>query len=258
MSVNFVLTALNTDVSLSTSATIPNYSPSITSDATITLTTPVSQNLLQSVFYFRTDDPITLDASFVYYYVNSNSNWPNLSTEINPKNGLVTSNGYVSNDNVSKDFIRDLARQLFGTYLGADLFTNEDEVVLDINSKCDFVASSIKGTFEQIDISGGSNSSMFDDASGNKYFKDDTSVTNLSREMFNILMTSAPTRFVDISGNFNYNTVQDGFYKMPIIAGDTITFKLTINAADGQLDAVPTGPTVMDPRTYTVILNVGA
>jgi len=256
--VNFVLTALNTDISLSTSASIPDYSPSITSDATITLTAPVSKDLLQSVFYFRTDDPITMDASFVYYYVNANVNWPDIVNEINPKNGLVTSNGYVSNDNVSKDFIRDLARQLFGTYLGADMFTNEDQVVFDINSKCDSVAASIGATFEQIDITMKTNSSMFEDSSGNMYHKDDTSVTNISREMFNILMTSAPSRFVDISGNFNYNLVQDGFYKMPILAGDTITFKLTINAADGQADAVNTGLSVLTPRTYTVILNVGA
>lgn len=253
--VNLVLTAFNQEVVLSTAAQIPSYTPTITTDATITLSTSVSAALLQSVFYFRSDEDITLDASFVYYYVNK-SPWTNLTTVVNPSNGIVTSNFYVANDNVSKDFIRDLARQLFGTYLGADMFTNEDAVVSDINDKCASVAASIGTLIGSIDKTTGTLSGMVTDASGDKYLKDNSSTSNISREMFNILMTSAPGRFVDISGNYNYNSVQDGFYKMPIIAGDTISFKLTVNPAADQRTKVPTGSSVINERTYTVILNV--
>lgn len=253
--VNFVLTAFNQEVVLSTAAQIPSYSPTITTDATITLSNSVSASLLQSVFYFRSDEAITADASFVYYYVNK-SPWSNLTTVVNPSNGIVTSNFYVANDNVSKDFIRDLARQLFGTYLGADMFTNEDAVVSDINDKCTSVATSIGNLIGSIDKTTGTLSGMVTDPAGNKYLKDDSSTSNISREMFNILMTAAPGRFVDISGNYNYNSEQDGFYKMPIIAGDTISFKLTVNPATDQRTKVPTGSSVINARTYTVIMNV--
>ena len=256
--VNFVLTALNSSIQLSTSSVIPSYSQSFTADATITLNTSVSASVFQNTFYFRTDTDITSDASFVYYYVNT-TNWPNKNTTLSARNGIVTSNGYVASDTGGKDFLRDLARQLFGTYLGADLFTNEDEVVSDINANFDTVADNIVTLLGSIDKSIGTFSGMATDSSGNKYLKDNTSVSNISRELFNEMITTAPDRFVDIKTNYKYNvSVEDGFYKMPILAGDTVTFKVTIVPSSNQTTAVPTGPVTLASRSYTVILNVTA
>ena len=254
-SVNFVLPALNSVISLSNSLLIPNYNPSITSDATITLSNGITVAQAQSTFFFRTDDPITLDASFVYYYVNTDQ-WANKPVVLSPKNGIVTTNAYVTSDPVGKDFLRDLARQLFGTYLGADLFTNEDSVITDINSKCDTVATNLISLLSSIDKTAGTLSGLQTDSSGNKYFNDNTTTSNISRELFNQLMTNAVTRFSDIVTNYKMNATEDGIYKMPILAGDTITFKMTISPAGGQVVAVPTGPTSLINRTYTVILNV--
>lgn len=254
--VNFVLTGLNSAFTLSSSSEIPNYQPaSLITDATITLSQGVSASDLQNTFFFRTDNPITTDASFVYYYVDK-TKWSNQSTTLNPKNGIVTAGGYVSNDNGSKDFLRDLARQLFGTYLAADLFTNEDAVVTDINLKFDTVASNVVALLTSIDKTSGSLSSMSTDEFGKKYLKDNTSTSNISRELFNQLITSAAPRFVDIKTTHLYNTVEDGFYKMPIMPGDKITFKVTISPSASQVAAVPTGLTSMTSRSYTVILNV--
>ena len=253
--VNFVLSAFESSFTLSESATIPSQVLSLTTDATITLSTSVAASVLQNTFFIRSDEDITLDASFVYYYTDT-SKWSNAQTVLNPKNGIVTSNGYVASDNVSKDFIRDLARQLFGTYLGADMFTNEDSVVTDINSKCDTVASTIMALLTSIDKTSGSFSGMSTDLSGAKYLKDNTSSSNISRELMNQLFSSAPSRFVNIKDNYKYNATEDGFYRLPILAGDTITFKLTLVPAAGQVSAVPTGPSSLNQRTYTVILNV--
>lgn len=254
--VNFVLTGLNSAFTLSSSSEIPNYQPaSLMTDATITLSQGVSASDLQNTFFYRTDNPITTDASFVYYYVDT-TKWSNQSTILNPKNGIVTAGGYVSNDNGSKDFLRDLARQLFGTYLAADLFTNEDAVVTDINLKFDTVASNVVALLTSIDKTSGSLSSMSTDEFGKKYLKDNTSTSNISRELFNQLITSAPARFVDIKTTHLYNSVEDGFYKMPIMPGDKITFKVTISPSASQVAAVPTGLTSMTSRSYTVILNV--
>jgi len=255
--VNFVLSAFESSFTLSESATIPSQVLSLTTDATITLSTSVAASVLQNTFFIRSDEDITLDASFVYYYTDT-SKWSNAQTVLNPKNGIVTSNGYVASDNVSKDFIRDLARQLFGTYLGADMFTNEDSVVTDINSKCDTVASTIMALLTSIDKTSGDVSlrSMSTDSAGAKYMKDNTSSSNISRELMNQLFSSAPSRFVNIKDNYKYNATEDGFYRLPILAGDTITFKLTLVPAAGQVQAVPTGPSALNQRTYTVILNV--
>jgi hypothetical protein len=149
-----------------------------------------------------------------------------------------------------------LARQLFGTYLAADLFTNEDAVVTDINLKFDTVASNIVSLLTNIDKTSGSITGLVTDEFGKKYLKDNTTTSNISRELFNQLITSAPARFVDIKTNSLYNLVEDGFYKMPIMSGDKITFKVTISPSSDQMVAVPTGRTSMASRSYTVILNV--
>jgi surface protein len=254
--VNFVLSAMNSSILLSTSSTIPYYSPSFTSDASITLNTSVPASVMQNTFYFRGDSPITTDASFVYYYVDT-TKWPNKNTTLSARNGIVTAHEYVNGDTAAKDFLRDLARQLFGTYLGADLFTNEDAVVADINSKFDTVADNIITLLLSIDKTGGIFNGITADLSGNKYLKDDTSISNISRELLNELISTAPERFVDLKTNYKYNATDDGFYKMPIIAGDTVSFKLTVVPASNQRESVPTiGPTLLNNRTYTVIMNI--
>jgi hypothetical protein len=93
------------------------------------------------------------------------------------------------------------------------------------------------------------------DLSGGKYLDDHVSTTNISRELFNQLITTAPTRFTDTTPQ-KYNTEEDGFYKLPILQGDTITFKMTIAPSTTQTTAVPTGPTSLLSRSYKVVMNV--
>jgi len=70
-------------------------------------------------------------------------------------------------------------------------------------------------------------------------------------------MTFAPARFVDISTSLYNSPVEDGYYTMPIMSGDKITFKVTLFPSTDQTAAVPTGRTIsMTSRSYTVILNV--
>ena len=257
--VNFVISAFEQTFTLNESATIPDYKPTIDTDAVLTLTLPVLESVVQKTFYFRTDSLITEDQSNVHFYVDK-SKWPLLMSDINPKNGRVTGNAHLYNDEISKDFLRELAFQLFGSTLGVDLFTNEDDVVLDINNKCDMVANEIDALIQSIDKVSGSISTLITDAdSTEKYLDDsDTSSHNISRELFNQLMTIAPNRFSDISTNLLYNSTNDGYYKMPIIAGDTITYKLTVRPSEGQRDAVNTSDKELRSRSYTISLLVEA
>lgn len=255
--VNLVLTAFESTKQLATSATVPAHAPTFSSDATITLSTSVAATDLQQAFFFRSDNPILSDASFVYYYVDP-SKWTGYTSTLNPKNGTVTANQYVASDPIGKDFIRHLANGLFGTYLGADLFTNEDAVNTDINSKCDEIANAIGAKITALDFTNGNYGGLATDANNKKYMADNTSAENLGREMFNQLITAAPSRFIDINHTetgYNYNASEDGYYKMPILAGDSITYKVTLQPAAGQDTAVLTGGSATE-RAYTVTLNV--
>jgi len=253
--VNFVLTAFESQFTLAQAATLPSHVTAMDVSATITLTYTVTQAIMQETFYYRTDVSLNGDMSYNSYYVDK-SKWSDLATTINPYNGIVTANGFQSNDKVSKDFIRYLAHKLFGTYLGADLFTNEDAVESDIASKCSGVATTIHDLIGSLDKSSTAPLPGHSvDEFGSKYFKDVNDTRNISRELFSILTTSAPGRFKDISGN-KLNAVEDGFYKMPIIAGDKLSYKLIIQPAADQTTVVKTGADTIPPRTYAVILNV--
>lgn len=253
--VNFILTAMNSQFTLSTSAEIPANQLGNSSDATIHLTYSVPATVLQDTFFYRTDNYITSDASFVYHYVDM-SKWPDALRTLNPQNGTVVSNCYVANDDIGMDFIRNLAEQLFGTYLAADIFTNETEVTADISNNCDMVAAAIISLLTSIDKTNGSLVGISTDSSGNKYMDDNTSSSNICREIFNQLITSDPTRLVDIKSNWQYNAgIEDGFYRMPVLPDDNISFTMSIFPSPNQTIAIPTGPTSLVPRSYTIILH---
>jgi len=256
--INFYLQGLNEILTLSESANIPSYQlDDISSNATITLTNGVTAAELQNTFFYRTDEPIILDASYVSYYVDT-TKWSNYNQTLNPWNGIVTVNPYVQGDNVGKDFLRDLAKQLFGTHLGVDMFTNEQAVYADISSRCDTVATTIITLLQSIDVSGTDTGLGQELDDSGRYFNDNTSQSNISRELFNTMITNAPQRFADVSGS-RYNAVEDGFYKIPFVNGDSISFKLTMFPSTEQDDAVPTrgaGTAALKARSYTVTLNV--
>ena len=257
---DLIITAFNSSFDLSASAELDDKTLDISSDAIINLTTTISKDMLRNTFFYRTDDAILADASFVYYYVDSAA-FTNALTVLNPKNGTILSSidgAYKAGDNVSKDFLRDLAKQLFGTHLGVDLFTNEDAVVTNINAKCDDVATAVMSKLTDVDVS----SATFTDASLNnlKYLKDDTSVTNISRELLVQMYTAAPSRFATHATNIytGHGNTLDGYYEIPFEDGDIISYKVTVNPATGQLAEIPTGVASLTSRSYKVNLNVGS
>lgn len=254
--VNIVLSGFNSQFTLSTSGKIPSISQVATSDATIQLTFSVPATVLQQTFFYRTDNFITSDASFVYYYVDM-SRWPDAGQSLNPQNGTVVSGNYVENDNIGKDFLRNLAEQLFGTPLAVDLFTNENAIVTDISSNCGNVSNEIIALLTSIDKTSGTLDGISTDPSGNKYMTDIESQTNICREIFNGLISNAPTRFGNIKNDWAYNSggIDDGFYKMPVLPGDNVSFQVSVSPSANQTTAIPTGRTSLSPRSYTVVLN---
>jgi hypothetical protein len=247
--VNIVLTAFNTTVSMSTNAIVAG-DWSISGDATITLNNTVPKSELQNTFFYH------LTGSSVHYYVDSAA-FTNAVTVLNPKNGKIVTTGdgaYVSGDSIGEDYLRDTARQLFGTYLGADLFTNEDGVVEHINSKCDDVASTIMGILTNVNITSNSLTNTDSNLNNAKYLSDSTADTNICRELVNQMHNSVGTRFQDLNTSV-YNGMS-GYYYVPFQNGDVISYKVTLEAPSDQHTVVATGASALTARTYVVNLNV--
>ncbi len=243
-SCSFSVTSLNMQIGEVPSA--------ISSDATITLTNGITATQAQQTFFFRTP---CQDSSNVDFYVDI-TKWPNSVVVLNPNNGIVTTNAYVNGDTVGNDFLRDLANQLFGTHLGAKLFTNEYQIITDIVSKCDTVANGILTLLSSIDKTSGTVSALQTDSSGNKFLRGNTTSANISGELFNQLRVYANGRFSNDFSQYKYNETEDGYYRLPILAGDSINFKITLSPSSEQRMIVPTGSTALIDRTYTVVLNV--
>ena len=256
---HLVLSAFDSSFALTTNGLVGEKAVSISGDATITLSTTVSKDILRNTFFYRTDDVILGDSSFVYHYVDSVA-FTNATSILNPKNGTIastTDGAYIAGDNISKDYLRDLAKQLFGTTLGVDLFSNENAVVTNINSKCDDVATAVFSKLTDVNLS----SASFTDASFNnyKYSKDDDTDTNICRELLTQMYALAPTRFSDGTSyayTGNGNTL-DGYFQIPFQSGDVISYKVTVTPAADQLTAIATGVSALTPRSYQVNLNVG-
>lgn len=264
--VDLILTAFEQQFDLTLAAQLVD--PELTMDvsAVIELTTDVSADVLSRVFYYKTDDLITsvpTDSSSVQYYVDK-SLWTDFESNINPFRGTVTQNYFRNNttDNIGKDFLRELARQLFGTTLGVDLFTNEDAVSADISSQCDTVATAINTKLTNVDITNGL-AGMATDASDNnaKYRSDDTADTNICRELLIQMLDisgGSVDRFVDISTNYAYPGKPAGYYRVPFVKGDTISYKLTVSPSADQRTKVATGDAVLNDRTYRIKLKLDA
>jgi len=196
--------------------------------------------------------------SDIKYYVYP-SHWPVL----NPANGMMndasslnpiaTADGgspFAANKMmVAHDFVRYLSLRLFNTPYATDLFNNEDVLLTDIRYLCDsssgHVWNTITNSVTSVGIAG-TNANIHTDGSGNKYMNNtDTTNDNLCRELLLQLFGSAPDRFDMVSGNLAPQA-------LPFVAGDSISFKLTVSPAAGQNNL--TGVSAIESRSYEIRL----
>ena len=257
--VDLTLTAFDSAFVLTQQAILPDVSYTLDVSAEITLTQQITAADLSGVFFFKTDEDITselvTDTSNVEYYLDR-SQFTGGQATLNEMNGIVTSGYYGSNttDHLGKDFLRDMAHQLFSTHFGVDLFTNEDAVVTDISGKSAIVDLDIFTKMGNVDKTNNALSG-FDVSYGNYTTDVDSDNTNLSREILNQLLTLAPARFTDKIA-IRLNTDISGVYGMPFVTNDTISYKLSVTAHANQNTTIATGKPVLETRTYKVIFKV--
>ena len=259
--VNFVLEQFESSVTLGVQGNLYSENiPTLTADAKATLYVPLAT--IKDVFKYQTDsnDVVNDAASDIKYYTDDTA-WPVL----NPANAVVDENAIATAneagafpDNklfVAHDFTRHLADDLFGTHLGVDLFNNELELLNDIRSICGDAISgntwyditeaitkvSINSTVSGVD--------GLEGVSGAKYMTNaNTTAENLGRVLMTQMIGAAASRFASIEAS-------EAPQSMPFLEGDIISFKLTLNPAEGQ-ELLTREDTPVPPRSYEIRLEI--
>jgi hypothetical protein len=282
--IDFVLDHFNTSFTLDAcgqilQTTIPTIDVSATAEVDIDV------HMFRNVFRFWTDssdvdgispstDSSANNASDIKYYVKL-EHW-DASAVINPAHALVTNGGiaYTGGSNndgtvfdlsrslVKHDFLRYISQQLFNTHLGVDLFTNEGDMTYNIAKQghlygwgADPNASGAETSIWKTLVDA-SNGAMEADAG---YYTNDTlTEANLTRELLGQLSNSADgrKRLADILIDNSNNTTKyaDGTYAIPFENGDSVSLKVTLNAAANQ--HLLTGVGEIPPRTYRIKINL--
>lgn len=228
----------------------------------------VSATTLKNVFYFYTDDTITsfenaalYDSSFTKYFVDVSSWSATIAADLNPMSYqvLTPANGQYgsqSTDNLGKHFLRYLADKLFGTYLGVDLFQNEDEVYQDISGKAfTYVYTEVLNKLKRVDKVYGVGSNLADiynDATLGYHMQDATGSYNICRTLVKQIAShpNARERFQEMETTYKKG---EGLFSVPFIAGDSIYYSVLVSPSPTQGEV--TGVSI-DPRKYILKLNV--
>lgn len=261
MPVDFVLEKFNYELEMGVSGELYTAVTPVL-DVSATAEYYVSVADMKKTFYFQTDsrDINDLSGEDVKYYVN----WP-AHVVLNPCHAFVSTdsvavtnaNGVIDDNRqlVKHDFIRHVAKDLFNTHLGVDLFSNEQALKDDLASKGHAEAwQSILTDISAVNVL--NNTLLGPDVSGEYYTSDalDTSA-NLCRELLGQLLNTAPSRVYDLSAiAVDANIALEKFF-IPFEDGDSISFKLTLSAAPNQHELVSKATPVPD-RTYKIRLNV--
>lgn len=253
-SIDFVLDQFNGDLAMSVKALLETgIAPvSITADATAIY--EIKTDAMKNAFYFRSDSRDMSDnpTSDIKYYVN----WPS-AYKLNPAHAFVDidpvattdADGAIPNNRmlVKHDFVRHIAKKLFNTHLGVDLFSNEAAVVEDIASKGnDAWTNNIKSAIDAVS-SGGA-------LVTNGYTTNalDTSA-NLCRVLFKQITAVEPARLYDLS-LIEKDAVNNEFY-LPFKGGDSISFKVVIKSTNDQKDIIG-GSGAVDDRSYKIKIKI--
>lgn len=251
--INFSLPALNRSYTLGVSGELLAEAPVIF-DVSATAIYKINLVDMHNVFKYESDsfDVNDFDASDVKYYVYMNA-WP-VDASLNPAHAymkptsgqmLPDSADIPSNKNLVKhDYVRYLAKHLFNTPYGVDLFSNEDALLNDISSKGRTAKDEIMSTLNSVN-----QASAAAGTAPNKYSTNTLSGNgNICRELMRQIASIDPARFnndtVDASGNRS----------VPLAVGDTINFKLSITAAHLQENLTFRVP--FDVRVYKISLVI--
>ena len=260
---DFVLTKFESEFTMGLSGEI--YSQAVAPlDVSATAVLHVTLQQMKDTFKFQTDasNVDDISASDLKYYVYKSA-FPTLNPSLAKMNDTLSVNPILTkgSDNVNyatgvmrveDDYVRYLALRLFNTAYGVDLFSNVDELISDLSDKGETAWDDIVAIMTAVDATDGSHNSIATDASGVKYMTEtNTTHDNLTRELMKQMLVSNKSRFVNIAAG------GDLIQSLPFAVNDTISFKLTINAAPSQHLLTGLGSAI-PARSYGVKIVIDA
>ena len=261
--INFTLPHLDRNFTLDICGGLTGEDPLPFTDVSAVAIYNMRLSDMRNVFKFQADsfDVNDLSASDIKYYVFMNS-WPN-DASLNPAHASMTTGGthplilptdgvnVVANKNLVKhDFIRFLAKHLFNTPYGVDLFNNEEGLLADLSAKGRTAKDAIMGALNAVSTTRATPILEGQtDGSGNYATNLQDTNANICRELMRQIAARAPARF---NGIFDISGVQS----VPLYSGDTINFRVTIRAHPNQHNL--TGVTPFNARVYKIQLNIKA
>ena len=253
-----ILNELNSEITPSNELKYTNMS---LNDINACAVYELSVGLFKSMFMFQIDLNYN-ETNKIKYYTFANPDFNFILSQSKLDNEL--SFGAIAEMNtttmiISIDYTRYLALNLFGTHLGIDLFVNEDALVNDINNKLNNAMTNNYNIIQNINAINGTDSSLNTDLTETyeydfrinrfvkcytKFFLDDNvNNYNLCRELMLQLLINHPERFQSIQNIPEKQSI-------PFIGGDSINFKIGINAAENQEALM--GITPIQKRTYQI------
>jgi hypothetical protein len=263
-SISFVLNTFSHSYTMSTLGTLDQGETLAVGDVSAIAVYYISQTDINKVFRFESDswDMTDISSADIRYFTYMNQ-WPT-SLKINPANAMLDKNtaqgamlqvGIANKMLVKHDFVRYLSKSLFNTAQGADLFNNEEALIGNLNDVGAQSFSDISATlwtYSTGNTSIADNINTVVDLSSNALCTTNNFIgqNNVARELFQQVLGNSPGRFNTV--------VQDGNGQaaIPILDGDTISYKFTVAPAPGQHNL--TGVSAFGPRVYQIKLLVVA
>jgi len=219
----FVLSALNAEITSSLATITGDAAQTFQYDAIAEHDVNLAD--VRDTFQFQSDsnDFTDANATDVKYYVESAGNYMGLSSSWNPVSSSVVaavggtwgaagttgpSGSALTNRELDHDYVRNLALRLFGTHFGVDLFTNEEQLITDLDAAgVDYLKAPMDAAASMTNA----------DASDN----------NLCRVLMRQMIDMDVQRFRDLQ---NVGEKQP----LPFVAGDSISFRICVKAAANQ------------------------
>ena len=208
----------------------------------------VSASVLQSLFQFHSDasdvsDIVTDDLFFRIIHESTETPLSeNFLTNTNVYTNAIDENA--NNNTVIYDYPRYLAKKLFNTFLGVDLFANELEIREGLNTSARTALNTKLVTLASLGEL---------DASSNN---------NPGFILMEQIKYSVPERLSTIHFSESSETAADGagaWFYTPILAGDSVYFKLNVIADPDQSAVVDSTIGTIPTRVYQIKMNaVGA
>lgn len=259
--IDFVLSALDDEITLEVSGSLLAQEVSVL-EASACAVFDLSLDLIREIFKFQTDaSDVNPDSEGddIKYSIDVAS-WPNtniahaslhsgdltgitqasVGITAGQPNQLATGEiggGFTRDRSMVKhDFVRYLAQKLFNTYLGTDLFNNEQELKDELVRLGGTVLDNIKA----------------DLTTAHNMTNADTGADNIGREIMKQIGHADPDRF---RTNVAHGIVETAdFQSIPFTSGDCLIFNVKINPAEGQ-EALTESP-AFGGRTYRIVLHI--